>query len=436
MTHQKFHLAYFTKFGATAWPGTATGFGSTWADGSFHVELAKKLEDAKFDFVLFEDGVTISDHYGGSMELDLKHAVLAPKHDPLPLLPLMANGTSHLGLIATASTSFYPPFLLARLYSTLDSLTGGRVGWNIVTSSEDNAARNFGMDSLPSPTERYDRAEEYVELVTALWDSWEEGALVADVTTGVYVDHTKVHTINFEGKHHKSRGPLNTLRSPQGRPVFAQAGASTRGRDFAAKNAEVVVAPMSGGIAGMQALRADIRGRAESFGRDPDDIKVFFLTSSLAFTTGDDSADGSAMSDQDAQAALEYGMVMLSSATDIDFSTLDLDSPVPQDLEAKGHTSILDAFKALGAEGVTLREAMTSSAGQDEFGLVGTPQHVAQRLIEIMDEVGGDGFLIEGSGLTASIDTVVDELVPTLQEAGVVRTEYTGTTLREILYEF
>lgn len=433
MKHQKFHLGYFTKFGATAWPGSNDDFGSNWADGSFHVELAQKLERAKFDFLFFEDSVTVSDTYGGSMELDLKHAVYAPKHDPIPLLPVIAQGTSKIGLIATASTSFYPPFLLARLYSTIDSLTHGRAGWNLVTSSETRAAQNFGMNELPPHAERYARAEEFIEIVRQLWDSWEEGALVADAESGVYVDHSKVHTIDFDGEYYKSRGPLNTLRSPQGRPVIAQAGASPRGRDFAASNAEIVVAPMAGGVAGMKALREDIRSRVESFGRNPDDVRVFFLTPLFVFDSGEEQI---APSDDEVQAQLEYGMVMLSSTTDIDFSQLDLDAPVPQDLEGGGHTSIVQIFKDLGKAGMTLRQAMASGMGNDEFGLMGTPKHIAERLIAIMDEVGGDGFLIEGAGLTPYVDILVDELIPELQAAGVVRTEYAGTTLREVLHEF
>lgn len=230
MAHTKFHLGYFTKFGATSWPGDGKEFGSNWIDGSYHKELAKILEAAKFDFILFEDTVMVGDRYGGSMELDLKNATLAPKLDPLPLLPVMAQETSHIGLIATASTTFYPPYLLARLLSTIDSLTRGRAGWNMVTSSEKNSAQNFGLDKLLPPTVRYDVADEFVELTRKLWDSWEEGALVADPDTGVYVDHRKVHKIDFEGEHFRSRGPLNTVRSPQGYPVLCQAGASERGR--------------------------------------------------------------------------------------------------------------------------------------------------------------------------------------------------------------
>ena len=434
MAHTKFHLGYFTKFGATSWPGDGKEFGSQWADGSYHKELAKMLEAAKFDFILFEDSVIVGDRYGGSMELDLKNATLSPKLDPIPLLPVMAQDTSHIGLIATASTTFYPPYLLARLLSTVDSLTGGRAGWNMVTSSEKNAAMNFGMDKLLPPTERYDIADEFVELTKKLWDSWEEGALVANTETGVYVDHTKVHTINFEGKHFRSRGPLNTLRSPQGYPVLCQAGASERGREFSSKNAEVVLGMMTGGVKGMKAYREDIRNRAEKQGRNPDDIKVVFLTPVNILPEGEEPHE---MTEAEKQASFEHNIVMASSSLDVDFSQYDLDVPVPQDIVAGGHTSALDHMKKLGREeGKSIRDLFSAGQGASGMDFSGTPQQVAEKMMAVMDEVGGDGFLIEGSGYNRQLPELVNGVIPALQKAGAVRTEYEGTTLREILREF
>lgn len=434
MAHTKFHLGYFTKFGATSWPGDGKEFGSQWADGSYHKELAKMLEAAKFDFVFFEDSLIVGDRYANSMELDLKNATLSPKLDPLPLLPVMAQETSHIGLVATASTTFYPPYLLARLLSTIDSLTKGRAGWNMVTSSERNAALNFGLDKMLPPTERYDIADEFVELVKQLWDSWEEDALIADTQTGVYVDHTKVHTVNFEGKHFRSRGPLNTLRSPQGYPVLAQAGASERGRDFSSKNAEVVLGMMTGGVAGMKAYRDDIRQRAEKQGRNPDDIKVFFLTPVNIYPEGGGPPE---MTDAEKQASFEHNIVMASSSLDVDFSLYDVDVPVPQDIVAGGHTSALEHMKKAGREeGKSLRDLFSVGKGASGMDFSGTADEVAEKLMAVMDEVGGDGFLIEGSGYNRQLPYLVNGLIPALQKAGAVRTEYSGTTLREILREF
>src|SRR5947208_10699159 len=166
----------------------------------------------------------VSETYGMSFAPSLNHALFAPKHDPMPLVPLIAQATSRLGVVGTMSTSFYPPFLLARLSSTLDHICRGRFGWNIVTSGEDRAAQNFGMDKLTEHDLRYDIADEYVDLVCQLWDSWEPDAVVRDRETNTYADFKKVHAINFAGTYFRSRGPLNTVRSPQGRPVFVQAG--------------------------------------------------------------------------------------------------------------------------------------------------------------------------------------------------------------------
>ncbi|WP_449408756.1 NtaA/DmoA family FMN-dependent monooxygenase [Microbacterium maritypicum] len=433
MSHTKFHLGYFTKFGKPAWAlDSQKSIGSDWPDGSYHIELAQKLEAAKLDFILFEDTTVVADKFGGSMELDLKHAIMAPKHDPLPLLPLMAHETSHIGLISTASTTFYQPFVLARLFSTLDSLTGGRVGWNIVTSSEVNAARNIGLDALPSHEERYASADEYVELLVKLWESWEEGALVADEETGVYVDHTKVHTVDHVGTYYSSRGPLNTLRSPQVRPFLSQAGASARGRNFAAKHAEMVVGLTAGGIDEMKELRSDIRARAASFGRNPDDIKVIYLANGLSFTGAGQQLD-KATEEHLAAAAFDYTIAMAASTMDIDFAQYDLDGPMDQNMTAGGHTSALDMIKRAGAQGATLRQVFSAGNMGGGLDLTGTPEEIAEKMSAAMDEVGGDGFLFEGGDLSAYTEILTDELVPALQRRGVVRTEYGGKTLREEL---
>jgi alkanesulfonate monooxygenase SsuD/methylene tetrahydromethanopterin reductase-like flavin-dependent oxidoreductase (luciferase family) len=279
---------------------------------------------------------------------------------------------------------------------------------------------------------RYDIADEYVEVASKLWESWEEGALVEDMETGVYVDYTKVHAIDFEGKHFRSRGPLNTIRSPQVKPVFCQAGASNRGRDFAAKHAEVVLGLMTG-VEGMKEFREDIRKRAAGFGRNPDDVKVFFLTP-VTFT----SPDMPELSEAQRQAMLEVTLVMSSSSMDIDLSKYDLDAPVDQNMEAGGHTSVLDYIKQLGREGKTLREALSVSFGDNDMNIRGTPEEVAEQMMVLMDEVGGDGFLISGntSGYNHQLPDLFARVVPALQKAGAVRTEYRGATFRDILREF
>ena len=269
------HLGWFMNFTPGEWDHPLAAGGSPW-DGRFYVDMAQALERACFDYIMIEDTLMVSEAYGDSAEAALKHALQVPKHDPAPLAALIAAATTRLGVVATMSTLAYPPFMLARLCSTLDHIAGGRFGWNIVTSGEDTAAQNFGLDKLPPREQRYEMADEYVDLVCKLFDSWDPDAVVMDRATGTYADYRKVRPIHFEGKYFKVRGPLNTVRSPQGKPVFVQAGGSPRGRAFAARHADSIIATANG-IDGMKQYRDDVRRHAVSFGRNPDDIKVLFL---------------------------------------------------------------------------------------------------------------------------------------------------------------
>ncbi len=238
---RRFHLAWFTNFTAGNWDGTFSHGGSPW-DGRFFVDMALALERACFDYVIYEDKLLVPEAYRGTAETTLKLAQQVPKHDPVPLAAMVAAATSRLGVVATMSTLAWPPFMLARVSSTIDHIAGGRFGWNIVTSGEDLAAQNFGMDALPPRDTRYAMADEYMDLVNQLFDSWEPDAVVKDRARGIYADHRKVHPIHFEGQFFRCRGPLNTVPSPQRRPTYVQAGGSPRGRDFAAKHADSIIA--------------------------------------------------------------------------------------------------------------------------------------------------------------------------------------------------
>ena len=271
---KKMHLAWFMNFTPDEWREPFGQGGNPW-DGRFYMEMAQTLERACFDYIMIEDKLMVPQTYGGSRDFALKNAMMVPKHDPAPLATAMGMVTSRLGVVATMSTMAYPPFLLARLCSTIDSLTRGRFGWNIVTSAEDLAAKNFNMDKLPLRETRYEMAEEYMEVVNKLFDSWDHDAVVLDREKGIYVDPSKVRTIDHVGKHYQVRGPLNTVPSPQQRPIYVQAGASPRGRDFAARFADSIISVASG-PAEMKAFRDDIRTRAAQVGRDPDEIKVLF----------------------------------------------------------------------------------------------------------------------------------------------------------------
>jgi len=433
----KFHLGWFMNFTPPDWESAwASPDAGDWPSGEFHVAMARSMERACFDFMMIEDTVMTPDAYGGTMEGSLKHAVFSPKHDPIPLAVLVASRTTRLGVVATMSTTFYPPYLLARACSTVDSIAGGRFGWNIVSSAEDRAAQNFGLDALPEHDVRYDVAQEYFEVVNRLWDSWDADAVVMDRETHTYADFTKVRTIDFVGKYFKSRGPLNTIPSPQQRPTFLQAGASPKGRQFAAGAADAIIA-VGATPAQMKEYRDDVRARAAAAGRDPDEVKLFFCVSpTIAATEEDAIAEDQRYSEN--EATITKALVGVSSNTEIDFSQFPLDQPVPPGLTTNGERGSLEHFlRGDGSDGEkTLRELAVEASS---FGvkLVGTVAQVADRMQAIAEEVGGDGFLISRRGLTRKyIADICDHLVPELQRRGLVRTEYTQPTLRRTLREF
>jgi FMN-dependent oxidoreductase (nitrilotriacetate monooxygenase family) len=434
----KFHLGWFTNFTPDEWNGPFSNGGAPW-DGQFYVEMARALERGKFDYILLEDKLAVSESYGGTSEVYLKQALgMVPKHDPVPLATLMGASTTRLGVVATMSTLGYPPFLLARLASTVDSLCGGRFGWNIVTSAENSAAQNFGLDRLPPRELRYQVAHEYMDVVYRLWDSWEPDAVVRNRATSTYADFRKVKPINFEGKFFRCRGPLNTVRSPQGRPTLVQAGGSPSGRNFAAQHADSVVC-VTQGTANMRAYRDDIRARAKSHGRNPDDIKVLFLVAPVLAESEEEARAKHQRMSNDPN-FIEQNLALISAITDIDFAQYSLDAPLPERLVTNGEQGSLDNFQQWGTN-KTLRQLVLEASGGIVacVELVGTPESVADRMGQTMAEVGGDGFLITTPTLSTNrryITEVVDGLVPALQRRGLVRSEYTHATLRENLRAF
>ena len=429
----RFHLAWFCNFSAGEWNHPYAPPTPPW-DGKFYVEMAQAMERACFDYIMLEDTLMVSEAYRGTAEATLKHALQAPKHDPMPLAAMIAAGTSRMGVVATMSTMAYPPFMLARLCTTLDHIAGGRFGWNIVTSGEDAAAQNFGMDALPPRADRYAMADEYVELVCRLFGSWAPGAVVMDRETGTFADHTKVKPIHFEGKYFKCRGPLNTVPSPQGRPTFVQAGGSPRGREFAARTADSIIA-VANGVSGMKAYRDDVRTRALAAGRDPDDIKVLFLVYPVIGETTEEAwAKHRRM--VNAPAFIEAALAAIGTVTDIDFSQFDLDRELPP-LTTNGEQGALDKFAQWGS-GKTLRQ-LAAERYESGLQLIGTPDEVAQKMGDAMASVGGDGFLVSTPFQRVSRRAVVEiteGLVPALQRRGLVRTKYEGGTLRDVLREF
>jgi FMN-dependent oxidoreductase (nitrilotriacetate monooxygenase family) len=437
MADKRFHLGWFMNFTPDEWREPFGQGGLPW-DGQFYTEMARTLERACFDYIMIEDKLMVPETFGSSPELSLSHAMMVPKHDPAPLAVAMGMATTRLGIVATLSTLAYPPFLLARLCSTIDSLTGGRFGWNIVTSAEDLAAQNFGLDRLPPRELRYAMADEYMEVVNKLFLSWDRDAVVLDREAGVYADHTRIRPINHKGAFFNVRGPLNTVPSPQHRPVYVQAGGSPRGRDFAARHADSIISVASG-VESMKAFRDDIRTRATAAGRDPDDIKVLFCVTPVLGETAEEAQEKQRRM-VSAPHFINDILGSISAITEIDFARFDLDQPLPGYLKTNGEQGSLDKFQQWGS-GKTLRELVVGGAGGlvSSVELVGTPDAVAERMGEVMAEVGGDGFLITTPVLRVSRRTIIevaDGLVPALQRRGLVRTAYGHETLRANLLEF
>ena len=430
----RFRLGWFGNLTAPEWRDGWSEDARTWTDGRFYVDMVRAMERAGFDFMMLEDSLMVPDIYAGTAELELKHAIYAPKLDPVAVVSMLAYATEHIGIVATASTSFYPPYLLARAFASLDHVTRGRVGWNIVTSSEDRAAQNFGQDKLAEHDLRYEIAEEFVDVTRQLWDSWAPDAILADATTGYYADHTKVAPIHHRGTHFAVRGPLNTPRGPQGRPVLCQAGSSPRGRDLAARNADMLLC-IPNGLEGMRAYRDDLRSRAAAAGRDPDEIKVFFVVEPVIGRTDQEAADKNAEYLSNAQRNYEFQMCNFAATMEIDFSVLDPDRPIPDEVTTNGHQGQFAIWKeAFG--GRPIREA---AAGMriGSIELVGSPVTVADRMEEAMEYVGGDGFMFLSQPPSRSyLADITEGLCPELARRGLIRTGFAQETFRGNLRSF
>jgi FMN-dependent oxidoreductase (nitrilotriacetate monooxygenase family) len=437
MRTNAFHLAWFLQGSSIqAWGAPWTGnISDEWMSADMFVDLARATERACFDYMLLEDSIYIGETYGGTRDFYLKKGLSVPRQEPSVVAALMAAATKRVGIVPTLSTFSYAPYLVARIVGSLDQVSGGRGGWNMVTGSSDLSAQNFGLDRLPPHDQRYDMADEYMEIVTRLWDSWEPGAIAADRDSGVLIDPSKVHTIDYEGQYYRSRGPLNSGPCPQGRPVIAQAGGSNRGRTFAAKHADTIVAHPKG-IEAMKQYRADITAKLESFGRDPNSCKVLYLIAPLIAGTEEEAQDRARRRSEQAAKNLDVALARLGWITNIDFSKQDLDAPVGE-LSTNGHQESLAQFLK-GAGKRTWREAMTdySSSGL-AVDLVGTPDRVAAEMGDIIEEVGGDGFLFSMPDVSRrTMAEITDGLIPALQRRGLTRRAYAHQHLRDNFLEF
>jgi FMN-dependent oxidoreductase (nitrilotriacetate monooxygenase family) len=411
----------------TAWwryPGS-------WPDANFNFahlkRFAQTLERGKFDAFFMADHLAVL-----NMPMDaLKRSATVTSFDPLTLLPALAVVTERLGLIATASTTFEQPYIIARKFASLDHLSNGRAGWNLVTTANPDAALNFGMDDQMDHDERYRRAREFYDVVTGLWDSWADDAFVQDVESGVFFDPAKMHVLDHKGPYLSVRGPLNIARSPQGWPVVVQAGASEAGRQVAAETAEVVFASATR-IEDARSLYADIKGRMARFGRDPDHMKILPGALVIVGDTVAEAREKHAL--LDSLVHVDSAIPNLSMRLGTDASRFDLDAPLPPIPETNAGQSGRAAAIALAArENLTVRQLAQRGAGYGGLTMVGTPTTIADQMEEWLRTDACDGFNVMFPFLPAGLDDFVDKVVPELQRRGLFRREYEGTTLRENL---
>jgi FMN-dependent oxidoreductase (nitrilotriacetate monooxygenase family) len=346
------------------------------------------------------------------------------------LLAAMARKTKHIGLAGTLSTAFYHPFHIARSFASLDHMSGGRAAWNVVTSANSREAQNFGLEQLMDRNSRYDHADEVMEACDALWNSWDADAIIYDRERGVYADPTKVHYANYHGKFVRTRGPLPTPRSPQGRPVIMQAGSSERGRQFAARWAEVIFT-LQHSKPDMQAFYADIKMRMERCGRAPEEC---IITPAIDIVLGETDSIARERADYlHSLVSAEVGVCDISNAIGVDLSPFPLDQPLDDMEITEGARGVLDVvLQGSRAAGLTLREAgYRYGVSQLTPALVGSATTVADRLQDMFESRCCDGFVICPSITPGTYMQFVKTVVPELQRRGVFRVEYSGRTLRE-----
>jgi FMN-dependent oxidoreductase (nitrilotriacetate monooxygenase family) len=387
--------------------------------------LAQLAERARFDSLFLADSP--------AMWNSAKHRP-AGALEPTVLLTALAGVTSHIGLIATASTTYNAPYNLARRFASLDHISSGRAGWNIVTTAERTSAQNFGLDDRPSHRERYERAAEFLDVSIRLWDSWEDGAELGDKASGVYADPDRIHRVDYQGRYYQVRGPLNVPRSPQGRPLLVQAGSSQDGREFAARYAEAIFTAQQT-LADGQEFYADIKQRARRLGRDPDLVKIL---PGIVPVIGGTEAEAHALADQLEELIVpEYGLAQLSRVLEVPADTLHLDQPLPAEVYRKprveGAQSRFDLVTELGRrENLTVRQLLGRlGGGRGHRTFTGTPEQVADTIQDWFELGAADGFNVMPAALPSGLQTFADQVIPIFQRRGLFRTDYTGRTLRE-----
>ncbi|ACA16090.1 putative luciferase-like protein, putative alkanesulfonate monooxygenase [Methylobacterium sp. 4-46] len=398
----------------------------------YWTDLARLLERGLFETLFIADGIGIHDVYAGSAEAALRRAAQVPKHDPMLLVSAMAAVTAHLGFGVTASVSYEPPFTLARRFSTLDHLTRGRIAWNVVTGYSDAASRAVGRPGITAHDTRYDIADEFLDVVYRLWEeSWEDGAVLRDRERGLFADPAKIHRIAHAGAHFRMQGIHLVEPSPQRTPFLFQAGASHRGRDFAAAHAEAVFLsdPSRRAVA---ATVADTRARAAARGRDPDDILFFGLITVIVGRSEAEARDKHR--DYLAYVDPEGALALFSGWTGIDLSAYSLDDPFPVIRRDNAVTSMVESF-ARAERRWTIREIVQHNAiGGRGPVLIGSPEQVADGLEAWMDGTGLDGFNLSYAVTPEGFGDFIDLVVPELQRRGRYKADYAPGTLRQKVF--
>ncbi|PYC66857.1 LLM class flavin-dependent oxidoreductase [Micromonospora arborensis] len=394
-------------------------------DVEHFTRLARIAERGKLDSLFLADSPVLWNSIGrrpaGTLE-------------PTVLLTALAGATNHIGLIATASTTYNEPFNLARRFASLDHVSGGRAGWNIVTTAGVDAARNFNLDELPAHRDRYERAAEFLEVSLKLWDSWDDEAPLGDKDAGRWGDDDLIYPPRHVGRHFRVAGPLNVPRSPQGYPLLVQAGSSDDGKELAARYAEAVFTAQQT-LAEAQAFYRDLKRRAAQFGRDPDSVKIL---PGIVPAVGATEAEARKLEEElDRLIKPEYARAQLATTLRVAPEDLDLDRELPADLpsedEIEGAKSRYTLIVTLARrERLTVRQLIGRlGGGRGHRTFAGTPEQVADAIEEWYRSGAADGFNIMPPVLPSGLETFVDHVVPILQRRGLFRTEYTGTTLRD-----
>jgi long-chain alkane monooxygenase len=429
------HLAQFLVHGPTyhslaMWRHPRTDHANfRWDRPELYQHIAKVCERGLFDMVFFADLNYISDTYRGSMEPALRNATQAPEHDPIPLLSYLGAATERIGLSATFSVSHHHPFYAARMWATLDHLTRGRAGWNVVTSINHSQDANYGKERPDSDT-RYDRAHEFIEVCRKLWKSWDADAVVMDREAGIFADAAKVHRIEHEGRFFKSRGPLNVVRSPQCGPAILQAGTSPKGLDFAARYSDAIfgIQPRAEDAA---RYFAEIKERMAKIGRPAHTCAMLFGMQPILGKSESEARDKQA--EHNALVPLEGGMAILSAHLDFDLARLPSDALMTERTEPELQR-LKTRYRKTSGEPMTVSEVAArhgQSVGLPQF--VGTATSVADQMEAFIDTVGGDGFMLSPIYTPGALEEFVDEVVPELQRRGRYRTTYKGVTQRDHL---